>query len=210
MEVKWLGHSCFRLKGKAATIITDPYSPQTGYKLGKVTADIVTMSHQHPGHNYLKGISGHPRAVKGPGEYEIREVIIIGIAAFHDANQGSSKGRNTVYLMEMDEVSVCHLGDLGHLLTDDEVEELGEVDILILPVGGVSTIDAATAAQVVRQLDPKVVIPMHYQTPELDRGLAPVDAFLKEVGAKEVTPKTKLLVTKSNLPLTTQVVVLEH
>jgi L-ascorbate metabolism protein UlaG (beta-lactamase superfamily) len=210
MEIKWLGHSCFRLRGKAATIITDPYSPQLGYKLGKVTADIVTMSHQHPGHNYLKGVGGHPRAVKGPGEYEISEVIIIGIAAFHDASQGSSKGRNTVYLMEMDEVSICHLGDLGHMLTDDEVEELGEVDILILPVGGLSTIDAATAAQVVRQLDPKVVIPMHYQTPELDRGLAPVDAFLKEGGVKDVTPQSKLLVTKSNLPLTTQVVVLEY
>jgi len=210
MEIKWLGHSCFRIKGKVATVITDPYSPDFGYTLVKAAADIVTVSHQHPGHNYVDGIGGTPRVIQGPGEYEISEVIIIGIAAFHDDKKGAVRGKNTVYLLEIDDVSVCHLGDIGHELTDDEVEELGVVDVLLLPVGGKSTIGAATAAEVVRQLDPKIVIPMHYQTPDYKGSLAPVDDFLKEMGKNEVPPQPKLTITRSNLPPTTQVVVLEY
>ena len=210
MEIKWLGHSCFRIKGRAATIITDPFSPDLGYSLGKVTADIVTVSHKHPGHNHAKGVGGSPRAVTGPGEYEISEAIIIGIAAYHDDSGGTVRGKNTIYLMEMDEVSICHLGDLGHVLTGEQVEELGDVDILLLPVGGLSTIDATMAAEVVRQLDPKVVIPMHYKTPALKRQLQTVSKFLKEIGSGEVTPRAKLSIIKSNLPLTSQVVLLEY
>ena len=168
MEITWLGHSSFKLKGKQATLITDPCSPETGYSLGKQTADVVTVSHQHPGHSYIEGINGNPHIVKGPGEYEINNLLIIGISTYHDKEKGKVKGKNTIYLIEMDEVSICHLGDLGHTLTDNQVEELGNIDVLLLPVGGVSTIGATTAAEVMRQLEPRIVIPMHYQTPVLN------------------------------------------
>ncbi len=210
MDISWLGHSCFRIRGRQATVITDPYPPDLGYSLGKPTAHIVTISHQHPGHAYIQGIGGEPRAVTGPGEYEISDVLITGIATFHDRERGEKRGKNTVYLMEVDEVSVCHLGDLGHVLTTGQVEEISNVDVLLLPVGGVSTIDAPMAAEVVRQLGPKAVIPMHYKTQALGRELEPVERFLKEIGVKEVNSQPKLSITRSSLPVSTQVFLLDY
>ena len=210
MDISWLGHSCFRIKGAQATIITDPYSPDLGYSLGKPTARIVTVSHQHPGHSYVQGIGGEPRLVMGPGEYEISGVLIIGMTTFHDGEEGRKRGKNAAYLMEVDEVSVCHLGDLGHVLTARQVEELENVDVLLLPVGGISTINAPMAAEVVRQLEPKVVVPMHYKTEALNWELEPVDRFLKEMGVKEVNSTPKLSFTKANLPIGTQVFLLDY
>ena len=210
MDITWSGHSCFRIKGSQATVITDPYPPDLGYALGKPSASIVTVSHQHEGHSYVQGIGGEPRPVTRPGEYEISGVLIIGIATFHDREQGGNRGKNTVYVMEVDEISVCHLGDLGHVLTAEQVEEIDDVDVLLLPVGGTSTIDAPMAAEVVRQLEPKVVIPMHYKTQALSRGLEPVDRFLKEMGVKEVNPQPKLSLSRSNLPVSTQVFLLDY
>ncbi len=210
MDISWLGHSCFRIKGKQVTVIADPYSPTLGYSLGKPTAHIVTVSHQHPGHSYIQGIGGEPRLVTGPGEYEISGVLIIGIATFHDAEGGGKRGKNTVYLMEVDEIAICHLGDLGHVLTAEQVEEIDNVDVLLLPVGGVSTINAPMAAEVVRQLEPKVVIPMHYKTRALKRELEPVDRFLKEIGVKQVNSQPKLSFTKPSLPDNTQVFLLDY
>ena len=210
MEISWLGHSCYRIRGRQTTVITDPYSPGLGYSLGKPTASIVTVSHQHPGHSYTQGIGGNPRPITGPGEYEISNILIIGVATFHDDDRGKIRGKNTVYLIEMDEIAICHLGDLGHVLTNEQVEELGNVDVLLLPVGGVSTIDATMAAEIVRQLTPKVVVPMHYKTQALNWELEPVERFLKEIGALEVIPQAKLSLTKSNLPDSTQVFLLEY
>jgi L-ascorbate metabolism protein UlaG (beta-lactamase superfamily) len=210
MEISWLGHSCFRIKGKQATVMTDPYSPTLGYSLGKPAARIVTVSHQHPGHSYIQGVGGEPKPVTGPGEYEISGVLIIGIATFHDAEGGKKRGKNTVYLMEVDEVTICHLGDLGHVLTAEQVEEIDNVDVLLLPVGGVSTINAPMAAEVVRQLEPKVVIPMHYKTKALKWELEPVDRFLKEIGVKQVSAQPKLSFTKPSLPDNTQVFLLDY
>ena len=210
MDISWLGHSCFRIKGSHATVITDPYSPSLGYSLGKPTARIVTVSHQHPGHSYFQGVGGEPRVIAGPGEYEISGILIIGIATFHDTEGGGKRGKNTVYLMEVDEVSVCHLGDLGHVLTAEQAEELGNVDILLLPVGGVSTINAPAAAEVVRRLEPKVVIPMHYKTQALNWELEPVGRFLKEIGVKEVNSRPKLSFTRTSLPATTQIFLLDY
>jgi len=203
-----LGHSCFRIKGSQAVVITDPFPPDLGYSLGKPTANIVTVSHQHPSHSYVRGIGGEPKIVQGPGEYEISGVLIIGIAAFHDAEGGQKRGKNTVYLMEVDGISVCHLGDLGQVLTSEQVEEIGDVDVLLLPVGGVSTIDAAMAAEVIRQLEPKAVVPMHYKTPLISRELDPVEKFLKEMGMEQIDPRPKLPLTKSSLPASTQVFLL--
>lgn len=208
MDITWLGHSCFRIKGSHAVIITDPFPPELGYTLGKQTADIVTLSHQHPSHSYVKGIGGEPRIIRGPGEYEISGILIIGIATFHDTQRGQVRGKNTVYVMEIDGVSVCHLGDLGHVLSSEQVEEIGNVDVLLLPVGGGSTINAAVSAEVIRQLEPKAVIPMHYKTPAVKRELDSVNVFLKEMGMGQIEPRSKLTLSKSNLPLSTQVFLL--
>jgi L-ascorbate metabolism protein UlaG (beta-lactamase superfamily) len=210
MEITWLGHSCFRLKGSQATVITDPYPPDLGYSLGKQTARIVTVSHQHAGHSYVGGIGGEPKVIKGPGEYEIGGILVIGLPTFHDGDGGKQRGKNIVYLIEVDEVAICHLGDLGHVLTTQQVEEIGNVDVLLVPVGGVSTINASMAAEVVRQLEPKIVVPMHYKTEALKRELEPVDRFLKEMGVKDVTSRPKLSVTKANLPVSTQVLLLSY
>ncbi|MFC1952897.1 MBL fold metallo-hydrolase [Chloroflexota bacterium] len=210
MEISWLGHSCFRIKGSRATVITDPYSPDSGYSLGKLTANIVTISHQHPEHSYISGIGGDPKPVTKPGEYEISSVLIIGMATFHDEESGNVRGKNTIYLIEIDGLSICHLGDLGHVLSASQVEEMDNIDVLLLPVGGVSTIDAAGAAEVVRQLEPKAVVPMHYKTDALKRELEPVDNFLKEMGLTEVNSQPKLSLTKTNLPLTSQVFLLDY
>ena len=203
-----MGHACFRIKGTQATVITDPFPPDLGYSLGKQTANIITISHQHPSHSYVQGVAGEPRILQGPGEYEIAGILIIGIATFHDTQRGQTRGKNTAYIMEIDGVSVCHLGDLGHVLTSEQVEEIGDVDVLLLPVGGVSTVNAAMAAEVIRQLEPKAVIPMHYRTPALKRELDPVEMFLKEMGIERTEPRPRLTVSKSNLPLSTQVFLL--
>lgn len=208
MDITWLGHSCFRIRGSQAIIVTDPFPPNLGYTLGKITADIVTVSHPHPSHAYSQGINGVHRLVKGPGEYEISGVLMLGINTFHDAVKGQSKGKNTAYMMEVDGVAICHLGDIGHVLTEGQAEELGNVDILMVPVGGVSTVNAAMAAEIVRKLEPKIVLPMHYKTPKTSRQLDPVDNFLKEMGVSLAEPRPKLTVTKNTLPLTTQVIVL--
>lgn len=209
MEIVWLGHSCFRIKGKEAVVITDPYPPSTGYSLGKTRADIITLSHLHPGHSYVEALEGDFRKIAGPGEYELKGVFITGIATFHDNGRGSERGKNTAYLFEIDGVTLCHLGDIGHVPNSGVWEDVGDIGILFLPVGGVSTIDSSMAAEIVRGLDPKIVIPMHYRTSELDKDLEPVDGFLKKLGIREVASQSKLSVNRSTLPTSTQVVVLD-
>ena len=208
MDITWLGLSCFRIRGSQAVIITDPFPPGLGYTLGKQTADIVTVSHQHPSHSYDQGINSEHRLVKGPGEYEISGVLILGISTYHDSVKGQTRGKNTIYLMEIDGVNVLHLGDLGHALNDQQAEEIGNVDVLLLPVGGVNTINAAMAAEVIRKLEPKMVVPMHYKTEKGSPDLEPVENFLKEMGKTLVEPRPKLTVSRNSLPLTTEVVVL--
>lgn len=133
MEITWLGHSCFRIKGKEATVITDPCHPSLGYSLGRLQADIVTVSHFHPGHCYVESISGSFKEIKGAGEYEVKGVFITGIGTFHDTEQGKKRGKNTVYLVEMDGITLCHLGDLGHLPPPELIEEMSGVEVLMLP-----------------------------------------------------------------------------
>jgi L-ascorbate metabolism protein UlaG (beta-lactamase superfamily) len=148
--------------------------------------------------------------ITGPGEYEIKGVLIIGIATFHDSDGGKVRGKNTVYLIEIDGITVCHLGDLGHVLTTEQVEEVDDVDVLLLPVGGGSTINASTAAEVIRLIEPKVVIPMHYKTPAVKRELAPVESFMKEMGIERPASQPKLSLNPSSLPASTQVYLLEY
>ena len=210
MDIIWLGYSCFRIKGKEVTIITDPYPPGMGYSLGRPQANIVTVSHLHPGHSYTQAVSGDYKVIKGPGEYELKETFITGIASWHDNDKGEKLGKNTIYVLEMDGLTLCHLGDLGHQLSSELTEDVGDIDVLFLPVGGVSTIGGSMAAEIVRRLTPKVAIPMHYKTSTLKKDLEPVDKFLKEMGIKEIASQPKLSVSRTNVPASTQVVVLEY
>jgi L-ascorbate metabolism protein UlaG (beta-lactamase superfamily) len=208
MEIIWLGYSCFRLKGKNTTVVTDPYPAGLGYTMDKTPARVVTLSHQHPNHACVEAVSGEPRQVFRPGEYEIGGTLIIGISTYHDAENGARLGKNTVFVIEIDDVTICHLGDLGHPLTSTQVEEMGNIDVLLIPVGGGNTISAGQAAGIVRAIEPKIVIPMHYKTPALLKELDTVDKFLKEMAVNEAVPQPKLTVTKSGLPQTTQVMLL--
>jgi L-ascorbate metabolism protein UlaG (beta-lactamase superfamily) len=213
MELTWLGHSCFRLRGKDATLITDPPSPVTGYSLGRVTADIVTISHQHVGHNYVKGIGGDPRVVSGPGEYEISQILIAGVQTYHDDERGKRLGRNTAYLITVDDVHFCHLGDLGTLLDDEAQEALAGADVLFVPVGGGNALNAERAAEVVAQLEPSIIVPMHYSTPSYRPGDVPLetlDKFCHEMGVEMTEPLPKAVITKPTLPAETQVLILGY
>ena len=207
MEILWLGHSCFQLRGKNVTLITDPFSPQLGYSLGKINAPIVTISHNHHGHNYVQGVGGNPRVVRGPGEYEISDVLITGVASYHDNKRGQERGRNTIYVIHIDDLVVCHLGDLGHTLQEEQLEEVADADILMIPIGGHNTINATEAAEVISQVEPRIIIPMHYR-PSVGDAPNPLDKFCREMGIEAINPQPKLSITRSALPAETQVVIL--
>ena len=208
MDVTWLGHGCFRLRGRGAAVVTDPYPPAIGLKLSRLDADLVTVSHAHDNHSYTQAVRD-AYEIRGPGEYEVAGVSVIGLPTFHDVEKGAKHGRNTIYLIEIDDVRVCHLGDLGHGLEDSEAETISSPDVLLVPVGGRNAITAAQAAQVVRQLEPRFVVPMHYAIPGLKVELDPLDRFLKEMGVTVSEPQPKLSVQASSGEYETKVVVLE-
>ena len=208
MDVTWLGHGCFRLRGRAAAAVTDPYPPAIGLKLQRLDANLVTVSHEHENHNYTQ-VMRDAYEIRGPGEYEVAGISVIGVPAYHDSEKGAKHGRNTIYLIEIDDVRVCHLGDLGHLLDDAEAEAISAPDVLLVPVGGRTTINAAQAAGVVRQLEPRYVVPMHYAIPGLKLELDPLDRFLKEMAVAASEPQPKLSVQASSGEYETKVIVLD-
>jgi L-ascorbate metabolism protein UlaG (beta-lactamase superfamily) len=208
LDVTWLGHGCFRLRGRGAAVVTDPYPPSIGLKLQRLDGDLVTVSHEHENHNYTQ-VMRDAYEIRGPGEYEVAGVSVIGVPTFHDAEKGAKHGRNTVYLIEIDDVRVCHLGDLGHRLDDAEAEAISSPDVLLVPVGGNTSINAAQAAEVVRQLEPRFVVPMHYAIPGLKLQLDTLDRFLKEMAVTSAEPQPKLSVQASSGEYDTKVVVLE-
>jgi L-ascorbate metabolism protein UlaG (beta-lactamase superfamily) len=211
MQITWHGHSCFRLRSRKGAVVTDPYGKGIGYKLPRLRGDVVTVSHDHPDHDNVKLVKGNPKVISGPGEYEIKGIFIIGIPTFHDGRRGKLSGRNTIYLFDFEELTICHLGDLGHVPTQAQIEDLGEVDVLLIPVGGVTTIGPAEASEVISLLEPKIVIPMHYKTDALqEMELQPVDQFLKEMGTKETDPEDRLKVRRGGLPSDTQVMLLNN
>ena len=210
MEIVWLGHSCFRIRGREATIITDPCPPTTGYNIGKPTADIVTISHKHDDHSYLKAVAGKPVVLEGAGEYEIHGAFITGIGTYHDGERGSERGESIAFVVEMEDIRVCHLGDLGHAPTAEQAEEMTGADVLLVPVGGDSTIDGAKAAEVVSLLEARLVIPMHYKTSASKGNLDPPDRFLKEMGVTAVEAQPKLSISRSTVPHETQVMLLDY
>lgn len=218
MDITWLGHSCFKLKGKQMVIVTDTFDPSmVGLPLAKQQTDVVTYSHGHPDHFYPDAVK--PRGdkdvfvINGPGEYEMAGVFIVGWGVFHDTKKGAERGKNTIYKIVIDGINVVHLGDLGHDLSDTLVEEIGNIDVLLVPVGGEYTIDHTTAAQLASKLEPRIVVPMHYNMAGLDAEtfgkLDGVEKFLKEMGTDKVDAQAKLTVTPGALPDMMQVVVLE-
>jgi L-ascorbate metabolism protein UlaG (beta-lactamase superfamily) len=214
MDITYLGLSSFKVKGKSATLVTDPYDSNTvGLKFPKTKADIVTVSHDHSDHNAVGSMDGESFVISGPGEYEVSGVFVQGFESYHDESQGTERGKNTIYHIQMDDVNLLHLGDLGHMLDSATLEELPDVDVLFVPVGGHFTINAEVANTLVNEIEPSIVIPMHYLTPQLNQQvfgvLAPVSTFLSEVGKPGVTPVAKLIVKPTTLPVETDVVVFE-
>jgi L-ascorbate metabolism protein UlaG (beta-lactamase superfamily) len=204
MQISWLGHAAFRLQGKTSTdtvtIITDPYKGEkVGLKLPRLEGDIVTISHDHDDHNNIDAVKGEPFLIRGAGEYEVKGVYVEGIHSFHDAEKGAKRGDNVMYRFELEDISIVHLGDLGHELDDKQLERLEGTDILLVPVGGVYTIDAQKAVAVINQIEPRIVIPMHYKVPGLAFDLGTLDQFLKAIAIKP-RREEKLKITKKDLP----------
>jgi len=209
MEITWYGQSCFRLRGRGVSVVTDPYAPSIGLKLPRISATIVTVSHEHEDHNNVGALRGSPFVINGPGEYEVEGIFVIGVATWHDDKGGRELGRNTAYLIEFEDLTICHLGDLGHVLTQEQVEQLSGVDILMVPVGGRSTITGTRAAEVVGLLEPGIVIPMHYKVPGLEAQIETANRFLKELAVENQEHEESLTVTAGSRPSETRVVLLE-
>src|SRR5829696_1177605 len=178
-EFRWYGHNCFRIRGKDAVVMTDPVGKKTGFTLAKQTADIVTVSSPQPEHANLAAVKPEFDTIDGPGEYEIHDVFVTGIRTHQDEANGTQRGHNTSYLIELEGMVICHLGDLGHALTEEQAEAMAGCDVLLVPAGGGSVLDPAGAVEVVGQLEPKIVIPMQYATAIGDRDLGGVEAFCK-------------------------------
>jgi L-ascorbate metabolism protein UlaG (beta-lactamase superfamily) len=210
VDINWFGHACFRIREKGVTAVTDPHPEGLGYARPRIRADMVTVSHAHEGHCCVKGFRGSPRVLSSPGEYEIGGVFVTGVPTFHDDEGGEELGQNVAFLFDFDGLTVCHLGDLGHVLTQEQVEALDGVNVLLVPVGGISTITPAKAAEVVSILEPNIVIPMHYKTAATSRKLGSVSRFLKAMGLGELEPQESLRITSSSLPEETRVVLLNY
>lgn len=211
MKIKWLGHSCFKIiSEKGIEMVTDPFDNTVGYKVPNVTADIVTVSHDHFDHNFTEAIEGNFEIVNKIGDFYIRDINIRGISSHHDKFEGKKRGENIIFTFNVDGMKVCHLGDLGHLLDDREIAEIGGVDVLLIPVGGNFTIDAEEAFKVMKQLDPRIVIPMHFKTRAINFPIDTVDTFLKKVGGGEKLASTALEVCNHDLQGEKKVYVLSY
>lgn len=208
MEIIWYGHSCFRITERnRISVVTDPYSETIGLPLPRLKADVVTVSHQEPGHNHVEAVKGDPHVLFGPGEYEIGGVFITGIA-LHTVTEEAVRV-NVAYLFEFDNLTVLHVGDLAHVPDQSTIEALGEVNVLLLPVGGGHGLRAAQAAEVVALIEPQFIVPMHYALPGLKFPLDPLDRFLKAMGVSKVQEADTLKLTAGELPEQPQVVVLK-
>ncbi|MCL5090898.1 MAG: MBL fold metallo-hydrolase [Patescibacteria group bacterium] len=215
MDITYLGLSAFRLKGKAVTLVTDPFSSaMVGFKFPKTEAEIVTLSHQHEDHSFVSGIEGSPFVVSSPGEYEVKDVSLFGYPSTHNTASNNELGENIIYLIEMDGFRLCHLGDLGTIPSTKVMEEIIGVDVLMVPVGGVVTLDPEKAGEIISQIEPLIVLPMHYKTPGINEEvygkMASIEDFLKEMGAETAEHLDKLSLNKDKLPQETKVIVLER
>lgn len=212
MEIVWYGHSCFRLSERGmASVVTDPFDHQVvGYEPLKLKADIVTVSHEAPGHSFVSAVKGKSHTLTGPGEYEIGGVFITGVQTNGYGKRSNDEPRNTLYVLDYNGVTVAHLGDLRRVPSQTEIEALGTVNVALVPVGGGGGLNAAKAAEVVSLLEPGIVIPMHYQTRDTLLKLASLDRFIKEMGLASEEMLDSLKVTSSSIPEETRVVLLKY
>lgn len=215
MEITWYGHSCFRLTERNyATVVTDPYDSKTiGYDALRLKSDIVTVSHDAPGHNNTDAVKGSSHVIDGPGEFEIGGVFITGVQSDSGGSSKKKKEdapRNTIYVFDYDGITVAHLGDLKTTPTQAEIESLGTVNVVLVPVGGGGGLNAAKAAEVISLIEPNLVIPMHYSTPASKLSLDSLNKFVKEMGLSTPETQPSLKVTRSGLPNETHVVVLDY
>lgn len=208
MDVTWLGHACVRLRGKDGVVLMDPCARTTGYSIGKQAADIVTASKDDAEHAYTEAVSGDYRLLTAPGEYEIGGVLLNAVRA--DARRAESGGRSVAFVVEMDDLRVCHLGDLDHTPGRDLIEQLSDIDVLFTPVGGHGALDASGAAEVISLLQPRLVVPIRYRTEASAGELDGLDPFIKQWGRDAPPPQAKLSLTRSNLPEETQLAVLDY
>jgi len=198
MEINYIGHSCFLIKGKKSSVVIDPYDPEmTGYKMPKQNCQILINTHQHNDHNFNKQVN-HEHLINSAGEYEINDVYITGIQTFHDNKEGKDRGQNLIFQIEIDGFSILHLGDLGHELNEKIISKIGNIDILLIPVGGHFTIDVSQASKVISSLEPSIVIPMHYQTEDSKMtDLSKLDKFLHEMGESNPEKLDSLKITST-------------
>jgi len=211
MKIRWLGHASFLLQAEdGKRIITDPFDTSVGYPVKENEADIVTVSHDHFDHNYISAIKGNPQVIRSAGEHNIAGVIIKGLSAFHDASKGSQRGKNIIFSIAIDGMNVVHLGDLGHTLDEAELKEIGKVDILLIPVGGFFTINFADADEVVRQIKPRIAIPMHYKTSAISFPIDGVERFLDKKKNVRYTRCAEVDIIKEKLPESTEIWVMEY
>lgn len=212
MEINWYGQSCFRLTERGlASVVTDPFDHQVvGYGELKLKADIVTTSHIAPGHNFVKAVKGYSHIIDGPGEYEIGGVFITGVQTNGRSNKEDGQPRNTLYVFDYNGITVAHLGDLREIPRRSQVDALGAVNIALVPVGAGGGMSAAKAAEVVSVLEPNIVIPMHYATPDAILSFDPLEKFIKEMGLGAVEPEASIKITRGSLPEETRVVVLDY
>jgi len=203
MIITWQGQACFKIQDRSGsegvTVVTDPFHKELGLKVPNFEADIVTVSHQHVDHNNVTALRGKPFVIDCAGEYDYKGVFIEGIDSFHDDKQGAERGNNVIFRIEIDNISVVHLGDLGHILNDSQLEKLVGTDILMIPVGGKYTLDAKRAVEVIAQIEPRLVIPMHYKIKDLKLDIAGVDKFIKEIGLKP-NYEDRLKISRKDLP----------
>jgi len=210
MEITWHGLTCFRFSERGlATVVTDPYPPEVGLALPRPRADVLTVSRDDPYCTHTAGVRGPFRVLNGPGEYEIGNVFITGVATFGDTKQGAVRGRNTIFAFNYGGVSVCHLGNLGHVPSQADVEAIGTVHILIVPVGGGGSLTPAQAAEVIGLFEPGIVIPMNYKVPGLALNLGPLSRFLKEMGLEYVERCETLKVSRSDVSEETRIIALD-
>lgn len=204
MIITWLGHSCFKIQDKigtdGVTLVTDPYNKEIGLKVPNIEADLVTISHDHHDHNNVGALRGAPFVIDCAGEFDYKGILVEGIDSYHDEKKGEERGGNIMYRIEVDDISVAHLGDLGTTLDNTQLEKLVGTDVLLIPVGGKYTIDAKKAVEVISQIEPRIVIPMHYKTEGVNIDLDPIEKFIKEIG---LTPsyEEKLKISKKDLPV---------
>lgn len=208
-EIRWFGHNCFRIRAKEATVLTDPVGKKTGYVMPKQAVDIVTLSHDHPGHANLEGVKSDYQTISGPGEYELHDIFVTGVRTYHDKQQGAELGYNTIYLLELENLVFGHLGDLGHQLNEDHTERFNGVDVLFVPAGGGPVLPPSEMAELIANLSPKMVIPMQYRTPKGDAERDEVGPFLKHLGVEVPKPVDKLTIKPSDLTDQMQVVLLQ-